>query len=79
MLLRLGVGKIRHLDTSLLWIQQRLRDKDLSAEKVLGTDNPADVLTKHVDYATLLKHMTRMGLVYENGRADSAPATAAAA
>ena len=76
---RLGVGKIRHLDTSLLWIQQRLRDKDLSAEKVLGTDNPADVLTKHVDYATLLKHMTRMGLVYENGRADSAPATAAAA
>ena len=61
---RLGVGKIRHLDSSLLWIQQGLRDKDLSAAKILGTDNPADALTKHVDYATLLKHMTRLGLVY---------------
>ena len=76
---RLGVGKIRHLDTSLLWIQQRLRDKDLSAAKILGTDNPADAVTKHVDYATLLKHMTRRGLVYESGRADSAPAIATAA
>ena len=70
---RLGVGKIRHLDTSLLWIQQKLRDKDVTAEKILGADNPADILTKHVDSATLQKHLARMGLEYEQGRAYYAP------
>ena len=73
---RLGVGKVRHLDTSLLWIQQKLRDKDLSAKKVLGSENPADVLTKHVDLSTLLKHLARMGLEFEGGRAESAPTLA---
>ena len=57
----------------MLWIQQKLRDKDFTAEKILGADNPADVLTKHVDSATLQKHLARMGLEYEQGRADSAP------
>ena len=70
---RLGIGKIRHLDTSLLWIQQKIRDKDLSVDKVLGADNPADCLTKHVDRSTMLKHLTAMGLEYESGRPESAP------
>ena len=70
---RLGIGKIRHLDTSLLWIQQKIKEKDLVVDKVLGTDNPADCLTKHVDRATMLKHLAAMGLEYESGRADSAP------
>ena len=30
---RLGIGKIRHLDTSLLWIQQRIRSGDIAAEQ----------------------------------------------
>ena len=64
------------MDTSLLWIQQKLRDKDLFARKVLGADNPADMLTKHVDFATLLKHLTTVGLEFEEGRADSAPTLA---
>ena len=74
---RLGIGKIRHLDTSLLWIQQKLKEKDLEVDKVLGTDNPADCLTKHLDRKTLDKHLAAMGLEYEAGRADSAPRLAA--
>ena len=70
---RLGIGKIRHLDTSLLWIQQKIKDKDLTVSKVLGADNPADVLTKYVDRATMDKHLATMGLEYESGRAASAP------
>ena len=70
---RLGIGKIRHLDTSLLWIQRKIKEKDLVVDKVLGADNPADCLTKHVDRATMLKHLAAMGLEYESGRADSAP------
>ena len=26
---RLGVGKVRHLDTSLLWIQNKIRSNDI--------------------------------------------------
>ena len=32
---RLGIGKIRHLDTSLLWIQQKIKDGDLVVDKIL--------------------------------------------
>ena len=70
---RLGIGKIRHLDTLLLWIQQTNKDKDLTVSKVLGADNPADVLTKYVDRATMDKHLATMALEYESGRAASAP------
>ena len=31
---RLGIGKIRHLDVSLLWIQQKVREKDLMMTNV---------------------------------------------
>ena len=74
---RLGIGKIRHLDTSLLWIQQKIKDGELVVDKVLGAENPADCLTKHVDRATMVKHLRAMGLEYEAGRADAAPELAA--
>ena len=70
---RLGVGKVRHLDTSLLWIQSKVRDGELMVGKILGADNPADILTKHVDAATLRKHLESIGMEYESGRAESAP------
>ena len=70
---RQGVGKIRHLDTRTLWVQQAARGGSIEYRKVLGTDNPADCLTKHVDRATLNRHLKSMGIEYESGRADSAP------
>ena len=66
---RLGVGKNRHLDTSLLWVQDKIRSGDVLLEKVLGVENPADALTKHVDRATLQLHLSTMGLVVETRRA----------
>ena len=70
---RRGLGKIRHLHTADLWIQDRLRKGDFKLTKVLGVDNPADMLTKHILRDTMLKHMSRMGLRSEEGRAQSAP------
>ena len=70
---RLGIGKIRHLDTSLLWIQHKVRSGDVSMAKVLGSDNPADALTKFLSGPDLRKHVLRMGLVFEKGRPESAP------
>ena len=42
-------------------------------EKVLGTENPADILTKYVDRGILTKALTFMGLEKREGRAKSAP------
>ena len=70
---RRGLGKVRHLATADLWIQDRLRKKDFTLTKIPGSDNPADMLTKHVDKSIMSKHMKTLGLRYEGGRAASAP------
>ena len=44
---RQGLGKLRHLDTHTLWIQQAVRTKRVDLRKVDGECNPADILTKH--------------------------------
>ena len=44
---RQGLGKLRHLDTPTLWIQQAVRTKRVNLRKVDGEKNPADILTKH--------------------------------
>ena len=36
---REGLGRIRHLDTQSLWLQQALRQRRLGLGKVLGTEN----------------------------------------
>ena len=56
---RLGVGKIRHLDTGLLWTQDKVRSGDVGLSKVAGPENPADSLTKHLNGADVKRHMAR--------------------
>ena len=70
---RRGLGKVRHLATADLWIQDRIRKKDFLLSKIPGADNPADMLTKYVDRATMQKHMKNLGLRLEEGRAETAP------
>ncbi len=45
---RQGLGKMRHIDTHLLWIQQAVRSGRVDLRKVLGEENPADLFTKHL-------------------------------
>ena len=70
---RLGIGKVRHLATSDLWLQQAARRKELCFYKVYGGDNPADLLTKPLDANTAQRHMQRSGLIKLGGRAAIAP------
>ena len=70
---RSGIGKVRHLAVGQLWVQERVRSGDLELYKVLGTDNPADLLTKHVPREVADKHLRRIGLWRSEGRADTAP------
>ena len=70
---RKGLGRTRHIDTGLLWIQQTAAEKRLSYGKVLGTDNPADLLTKHLTADVLGRHCSRMNATFPGGRAEKAP------
>ena len=70
---RRGLGEIRHLAAADLWVQDRLRTKDFALIKVLGTDNAADSLTKHVPRPVLCKHMLGLGLKQLPGRPELAP------
>ena len=54
---RLGVGKVRHLDTALLWLQTKVRSGDLMVSKIDGTANCADALTKYLDRSLLQRHL----------------------
>ena len=58
---REGLGRIRHLDTQSLWLQQALRQHRLGPGLVLGTENPSDLMTKHVDSKLLGDHVRCMG------------------
>ena len=70
---RLGIRKIRHLDASMLWIQQRVKDNAVILTKVPGKENPSDSLTKYLSGPELAAHLPRMGMAFETGRAGSAP------
>ena len=70
---RKGLGRTRHIDTGLLWIQQTAAEKRLSYLKVLGTDNPADLMTKHLGQEVLTKHSLKLGVTFPGGRAETAP------
>ena len=70
---RSGLGKVRHLRTQGLWVQEARQTGRLAYRKVLGSMNPADVLTKHVPAEVLQKHLGALGAEARGGRANTAP------
>ena len=71
---RQGLGKLRHLDTQCLWVQQRVRDHSFELRKVRGDDNPADLFTKHLTSASRVQDLLhKFGCEYAEGRAETAP------
>ena len=70
---RRGMGRIRHLDVTDLWVQEKFTTKAATIDKVLGTENPADIFTKHVDRAILTSALQKMGMELIDGRSAVAP------
>ena len=70
---RLGLGRVRHLATADLWIQQRIRRGGVRVSKWPGTDNPADLMTKHKDKLAIEKYMQTMGFALYSGRPAASP------
>ncbi len=70
---RSGIGKVRHLAVAQLWVQDLVRGKEVRLHKVLGTENPADLMTKPLARAEIDGHLARLGLSRATGRAETAP------
>ena len=71
---RQGLGKVRRLDVQIMWIQQRIRQHDLDLYKVLGEENPADIMTKAgIPEDRILHLIDLMGCRFVGGRAETAP------
>ena len=68
---RKGAGKLRHINVSSLWIQEKKDLHDLEIRKVLGTENPADMMTKHLLREPLDKCMKELNQWRMSGRAKS--------
>ncbi len=77
---RQGLGKLRHIDTHCLWVQQRVRDGSIELRKVRGEQNPADLFTKHLSSSDRAHGLLEMlGCEFRGGRAATAPKLRSAA
>ena len=70
---RAGIGKVRHLRTQGLWVQETRMSGRFAYKKVLGKKNPSDILTKHVCAELMDKHLETVGVEAREGRAEAAP------
>ena len=49
---RVGLGKIRHLDSGLQWIQHHVSRRNLQVHMVAGSENKEDIGPKDVNAET---------------------------
>ena len=68
---RKGAGKLGHINTSCLWIQEMQGTNQLELHKVFGTENPADMMTKHLPRLSLDKCMRQLNQHHSQGRAQA--------
>ena len=45
---RIGLGKMRHLEVSQLWLQGKMANGEIIVKKLKGADNIADAMTKYL-------------------------------
>merc|ERR1712008_566561 len=70
---RHGLGRLRHIDTHYLWVQEKAAFKELQYSKVPGKLNMADLMTKYLAEGEIQRHMWAMGFNFSAGRAASSP------
>ena len=59
---RRGLGKMRHLEIRDLWLQKEVGEGKVVVSKVLGTENPADLMTKILGKREIVERLEGMGL-----------------
>ena len=67
MVSRRGFGKAKHISRCFLWIQQRIRDKEVRISKVGTNDNPADLGTKFLELGKIRHLLSLLSLRWCSG------------
>ena len=70
---RKGLGKVRQIEVSQLWIQDAVARGEISINKVRTDENLAYLFTKHVDRKILDRHSWNLGLRTEADRHAISP------
>ena len=60
---------MRHVKVGMLWVQEKVEENELLIGKVLGTDNRADAMTKHLPGIKIMELLARTSQVTREGRA----------
>ena len=68
---RKGASKLRHINVSALWIQDIQDREGAQYMTMLGTENPADLMTKYLIRDTMDACMHTIGQEIRQGRAKS--------
>ena len=71
--IRSGSGVIKLMETKYFWLQQKENHQELWIEKIRGTVNPADLMTKHLDGKRLGMLCELLNIKRIDGRPSSAP------
>ena len=53
---------MRHIEVRDLWLQEEVRKGNVVVQKVLGTDNPADLMTKFLHEKEIEHRLGEMGM-----------------
>ena len=57
---RQGLGKVRHIQVQDLWLQGAVKNKKIALSKVASEANIADLMTKPLSAAEIMKHLEGM-------------------
>ena len=60
---RQGIGKLKHIDVTYLWVQDGSRSQKLRVHTVRSEENVADLGTKPLSKAVIAKHCLTLGYV----------------
>ena len=59
---RRGLGRMRHIEIRDLWLQKEVREGRLKVKKLIGSENPADLMTKILSVKEIEDRLMRMNL-----------------
>ena len=69
---RRGLGKVRHLNTNYLWVQEVMAKREVDYGKVPGSENLSDLFTKALDGETIDKHVYGTNCEFSEDKDDLA-------
>ena len=65
---RRGLRKARHIEVNQLWLEDQAHSGKIALNQIAGTDNCADILTKHASAKILEGHLRRLDHRIREGR-----------